>query len=250
VSCFSTAAGNAGRWADNAFHNKDIGGTMRNNDAAWLRDQDARDGAQPIVFIMAVLSTLLAVLYLFGLAGKLIIDGTVHSTSSPSVQIISAVVGMLLDIVLLIMFIALRWQISGRNVVFAELAWAFMALVCVTSTINWFVQLAIVPKLTQLGDPIVVLIDVHNTSSMMYAFEHLGWGLFYGLATIFLAIVMDGGKLEIWIRWLLVAGGVLSILHVAGIVTWNIAISDLGYIAWGVLLPITTILIAIRYRRS
>jgi len=212
--------------------------------------KEARKVVQQIVFLMAVFSTLLEVLYFIGLAGKLIVDGTVHSTSSESVQIISAVVGILLNITLLILFVALRRQMSGRNVPFADLACVFMMLVCVTSSINWFVQLTIVPRLAQAGNPIVTSIDIHNNSSVMYAVEHLGWGVFYGLATIFIAIAMSGGKLESWIRWLFVAGGILSLLHALGIITMNPAMSDLGYVAWGILLPITTTLIAIRSRRS
>jgi hypothetical protein len=230
---------------------EDIGGIMQAIAATGVEEaKDARKVVQQIVFLTAVFSTLLEVLYFIGLAGKLIIDGTVHSTSSQSVQIISAVVGILLNITLLIMFVALRRQMSGRDVLFADLACVFMMLVCLTSSVNWFVQLAIVPRLVQAGDPIVTLIDVHNNSSLMYAVEHLGWGVFYGLATIFIAIAMSGGKLESWIGWLFVAGGILSLLHVFGIITTNLAMSDLGYVAWGILLPITTTLIAIRSQRS
>jgi hypothetical protein len=223
---------------------------MIDTESTRLEEKDARRIAQQVVFLMAVFSTLLAVLYLFGLAGKLIVDGTVHSTSSQSVQAISAVVAILLDITLLIMFIALRRQVSGSNVIFAELACVFMTLLCATSTINWFAQLAILPRLVSLGDTAIALVDVHNSSSIMYAVEHLGWGLFYGLSTIFMAIAINGGKVENWIRWLFIAGGVLSLLHIIGIITLNFTISDLGYIAWSVLLPITTTLLAIRYRSS
>jgi hypothetical protein len=229
---------------------KDGRGTMINTQAVGLAEKDARKVAQQLVFSMAVFSTLLAILYLFGLAGKLIVDATVHSTSSQSVQTISAVIAILLDISLLILFVALRRQISGSNMVYADLACVFMTLVCATSTINRFAQLAILPKMVQPDDPVAAMIDVHNTGSLMYAVEHLGWGLFYGLATIFLAIAMESGTLENWIRWLFVAGGMLSIVHVVGIVTTNMAISDLGYVAWGLLLPMTTTLIAIRYRKS
>jgi uncharacterized membrane protein YiaA len=52
-----------------------------------------------------------------------------------------------------------------------------------------------------------------------------------------------------WIRWLLIVGGVMSILYLPGIMIANQALIDLGYYAAGVLLPITTVLLAIRYRR-
>jgi hypothetical protein len=204
-----------------------------------------------IVFITAILSSIFGGLYLLGLVGKIIVDGSVHSISSPGVQTLSASIAIFLDLSLLILFTALRRMIPGKKVVFADLAVVFMALVCVTSSINWFVQLTILPSITASGESILVaLLDVHDQVSLMYAMEHLGWGIFYGLATIFMGVVCSDSKLDTWLQWLLVAGGVLSIIHVFGILISIQAITDLGYIAWGIFLPATTILLAVRYKRE
>ncbi len=204
-----------------------------------------------IVFITAILSSIFGGLYLLGLVGKIIVDGSVHSISSPGVQTLSASIAILLDLNLLILFTALRRIIPEKKGIFADLAVVFMALVCVTSTINWFVQLAILPSITASSDStLVALLDGHNQSSLMYAIEHLGWGIFYGLATIFMGISFSGSRRESWLRWLLVAGGALSIIHMFGILFANQSITDLGYIAWGIFLPATTVLLAIRYKRQ
>ncbi|HSB03176.1 MAG TPA: hypothetical protein VLE49_21170 [Anaerolineales bacterium] len=216
-----------------------------------VENRAAERVTQRTVFWAAVFSTCLGILYLIGLVGKLIVDGTVHSVSSQPVQIVSAITAILLDLNLLILFVALRRQISGKNMIFADLAVVFMTLVCATSSVSWFVQLAVLPKIVQAGDTTMAAwVDIHNNGSIMYAIEHLGWGIFYGLATIFLAMAMGAGKLDSWIRWLLVTGGILSILHVPGIITTHPAIGDLGYLAWGVLLPSTTTLLAIRFARK
>jgi hypothetical protein len=179
------------------------------------------------------------------------VDGSVHSISSTGVQTLSASIAIFLDLSLLILFTALRRLITGNKAVFADLALVFMALVCVTSTINWFVQLAILPSILAGGDAsLITLLDVHNQSSLMYAIEHLGWGIFYGLSIIFMGIALSDSRLECWLSWLLVAGGALSIIHVFGILISSQAITDIGYIAWGVLLPAATILLAIRYKRE
>jgi hypothetical protein len=203
------------------------------------------------LFLSAAISTLFGLLYFLGLAGKFIVDGSIHSVSAPAIQMVSAAIGLLWDCTLLILFVALRRQIPGRNSIWAELGVLFMALLCATSSINWFVQLALVPRLAQAGNAaLLALVDIHGDSSIMYAVEHLAWGLFYGLATIFMALAMGSGQVETWIRWLLLAGGVLSIVHVFGIIAASPALIDLGYLAAGVLLPITTLLLAIRYRRG
>jgi hypothetical protein len=210
-----------------------------------------RDTVQRILFLAALISTVFGILYFLGLAGKLIVDGSIHSASSPSIQVVSAAIGLMWDFTLLILFVALRQQASESKAVYADLGLVFMALLCATSSINWFVQLTLVPRIAQSGDPaFLALIDIHNETSIMYAIEHLAWGLFYGLATIFMAATIEGGKAGTWIRWLLVVGGALSILHVFGIMAANSLMIDSGYFAAGVLLPLTTALLAVRYRTN
>lgn len=215
-----------------------------------LEDSSASGSARQIVFLTAVFATVLGLLYLLGLIGKLIVDGSVHSVSSQPVQLVSAVVAILLDLALLILFVGLRWEIPAHRAVYADLAVVFMTLVCATSSINWFVQLAVVPRLAQAEPALRALVDVHSDGSVMYAIEHLGWGIFYGLATIFMAVALSPEKLGNWVRALLFAGGALSLVHVLGVIATTPLISDLGYLAWGLLLPATTALLAVQFRRS
>ncbi len=51
-------------------------------EAAQVNHSGEERMTKRIAFLMAVLSTIFAFLYLLGLVGKLIVDGTVHSTSS------------------------------------------------------------------------------------------------------------------------------------------------------------------------
>lgn len=212
---------------------------------------EANKTSQRILFYAAVISTVFGLLYFLGLAGKYIIDGSIHSVSAPPVQMVSAAIGLLWDVTLVILFAALRRQYSGRTAIYADLGLIFMALLGATSSINWYVQLVLLPRISPAGDPVILaLIDIHNTSSLMYAIEHLAWGVFYGLATIFMALAISGGRIETWVRWLFGVGGALSILHVIGIMTGVHALIDLGYFAAGVLLPVTTLLLAVRFRRD
>jgi hypothetical protein len=220
-------------------------------EAAQVNYSGVERMAKRIAYLMAVFSSIFAFLYLLGLVGKLIVDGPVHSTSSQGIQTISAIIAILLDLSLLILFTGMRRLISGKNSLFADLAVVFMTLTCATSSINWFVQLAFLPKIVQGGNStMIALLDIHNTSSLMYAMEHLGWGIFYGLGLIFMGVAIGRGKLESWIRWLLLLGGSLSIIHVFGIIAGSQVMGDLGYIAWGVFLPFTTFLLAILMKRK
>jgi len=56
-------------------------------------------------------------------------------------------------------------------------------------------------------------------------------------------------RLETWVRWLLLASGVLSLLHFIGVIAGSAMLGDLGYIAWGVLLPAATMLLAAKFNK-
>ncbi len=218
---------------------------------AQLEKQQGRETARQVLYWTALASTILGALYLLGLAGKLMVDGSVHSVSSSGVQTISAVVGLLWDAGLVILFTALRRQGARSRRIYADLALMFILLACATSSVNWFVQLAIMPKLGASGNDVMkALLDGHNEQSITYAMEHLGWGLFYGLAAIFASAGMHGGKLEAWISGLLLASGVLSLVHFVGVAAGSALLGDLGYVAWAILLPAATALLVTRSGRS
>jgi hypothetical protein len=197
-----------------------------------------------VLYWMALVATILGALYLVGLVGRIIVNGSVHAVSGGGVQLVSAVVAIAWDVVLLVLFAALRRAHAGQHPLLGDLALIFMALTCVTSSINWFVQLAVLPRLGSDAAALAVL-DVHNELSITYAVEHLGWGLFFGLSVLFAAALLRGS-----IRWLLVASGVLSLLHFLGVIVASPFLGDLGYIAWGVLLPAATGLLASSSRKA
>ncbi len=198
-----------------------------------------------LAYKMSILVTVLGGLYLLGLAGKLLVDGTVHSVSAPPVQVISAIVALLLNISLLILFTSIRF--ASEQSVYADLAVVFMILVCGTSCVNWFVQVSTLPLVVQSGDSgYAGLIDSHSTQSVFYAIERLGWGVFYGLALLFISTCFQQGKLGLWIKWLWIIGGGISLIHAVGVMFNQAVLADLGYIAWGILLPAVSALL-IRY---
>ena len=214
-----------------------------------LEDRKAKNTARKVLLLTALLSTAFGILYFMGLMGKLVINGSIHAQSSPAISMVSAAVGLLWDVTLVVLFLALRQQITGSKTIFAELGMVFMVLLAAASSLNWYTQLTLVPKIAQSGDmQTLARLDIHNVDSVMYAIEHLAWGLFYGLAAIFMGLAIEGGRVETWIRWLLIVGGVMSILFIPGQLIGNQILIDLGYYAAGVLLPITTIFLFIRFR--
>lgn len=217
---------------------------------AKLETLDQNKYSRNLGFVMAILSTFFGLLYITGLVRNLTASGSFHSSSEP-LQFFSAIIALLWDQTLVILFVALRRHVPENRRIFEELGLVFMALVSVTSSISWFSRLAIVPIIARTGDAsILALVDPYNPGSITFAMEFLGWCLFYGLSTLFAAFAFAGTRLDGWIRWLLAVGGILSLLHFIGLVFSQPALSVLGYPAWGILLPITSILLAIRFRRN
>jgi hypothetical protein len=220
------------------------------SETAWIEDQASGSrSARQVAYSMAIFSTIFGFLYFLGLAGKWIVDGSLHSISSPSVRYASAVIALLWNICLLVLFAAMRRLFSGRQAVFADLASTFITLTCATSSINWFIQLTVVPGLPA-DAAIRALVDIHDPRSISFAAEHLGWGLFYGIGLLLSAGAFNDGSKDASIRWLMISGGALSLLHVLGILSTTHLLSDLGFIAWGVLLPVTSALLAARYKTA
>jgi hypothetical protein len=213
-------------------------------------NKDTQYLARRVGLVTAILSSLFGALYLFGLGVNLATSGTTHS-SSEAVQLFSAVIGLLWDIDLVILFMALRGQVQEKRKLWIDLAFVFMVLLCATSGINWFVQLIIMPGVIRARDTaLMALIDPYNPLSIMFAVEHLGWGVFFGFGTLFGAFAFAGNRLENWLRGLLLIGSLLSFLHVIGLAISSPFLSFLGYVAWGLALPAATFLMSMRFRQK
>lgn len=121
---------------------------------------------------------------------------------------------------------------------------------CVVSCVSWFLGLTSYPLLAQRGNPeLAELANPYNPSSPAYALEHLGWGLLFGLAATFTGRALRNGELTRRLGQFLGAAGLLSLLHFVGVVVRNEAMTWLGFLAWGVLLPVSSAIAAGCFRQ-
>jgi hypothetical protein len=197
-----------------------------------------------VAFAAAIAASVFGILYLLG-----VIVSFAQSGAGPAprgtMRIISALVAILWNPTLLVLFVALRARVQPAKLIAAELAAVFFALVCVTSSINWFTQLTAGRQIVRGGDTsLIALVDPSDPGSIMFSMEHLGWGLFLGLGALFAAWAFAGRGLERAIRCLLAAAGVLSLLHAVGIVASVRFMRIFGYASWALFLPAATVLMA------
>ena len=88
-----------------------------------------------------------------------------------------------------------------------------------------------------------------NPHSFFWPIEALGYG-FMGLSTLFAGLTFFGGFLEKWIRALFIVNGFLGI---AGVVAYPLEVTTIAVLSalalWTLIFPLSTILLAISFRR-
>jgi hypothetical protein len=201
-----------------------------------------------IGLVASIVAVLLGLGYLATILTSLIKGGMTFPPSEP-VQLAGAIVSIGIGIDLVVLMVAIQWHLPTERQILAEIAMVFSALLCVSTSINRFVQLSVLPQYRQPENPLVLdLIHPYGSKSIMFAVESLGWGLFYGLGVLFAGLAFLGGSgLDPWISGLFLLGGVLSLLYALGVILKQPILSLLGFPAWSVLATVTAILLAIRF---
>ncbi len=163
-------------------------------------------------------------------------------TASTALKIPSLITGLLLvpAFVLLMVFVH-EWALPGKKA-FTLLGLMFSLGYAVLISLNYYMQLTLVAKGFYSED-----LAMDNPRSIMWAIELLGYG-FMGLATFFASLSLGRNKLERTVRWLFIANGVLGVGGAIGFaVDLRPGILLGGLVAWDVIMPAATILLAINF---
>lgn len=198
-------------------------------------------------FWFAVVATVVNIFYL----GVLIYNFSTFGMTFPPPEptpTLAAIASILGAQLLLILMVILRRDVEGQRQVFADLAVVFMVLLSAMTSANRYVYLSILPAITESGDAsTVALLHSYSPTSFMWGIENLGWGLFFGLGALFVTFAFTSQ--EKGLRWMFGISGVFSLLHAVGFINSHPILTLLGFPAWGIFLPIGTVLLAIRFRR-
>ncbi len=133
---------------------------------------------------------------------------------------------------------------------------AMIALVLVTIygaliTINYALQVAYVPLLARVGNPLLGYVTMSNPEAPTWLLEMFGYGAL-GIATWFYAALFGRHGRRRWIRHLLVANGLISVIGAvtcAGGMAWLQTVPGLiAYLAWNAVFIAGAVVIALEYR--
>lgn len=205
--------------------------------------------SRKIGLVAAWASAFFGLLYLLGIVLNLTTSGSFYP-SGQDVRTVSAVIAILWNLVLLLLFATLRREAKSSRSILAEIALAFAILVCATSVLAWFAGLTTYHRLAHaVGDDLATLMDPYNPASLAYALEHLGWGLFFGCAAVSAGLALDHRQASPLLPWLLITTGFLSLCHFLGVLASIDALVLLGFVSWSVTLPLSNVLLAMMFRR-
>jgi hypothetical protein len=101
------------------------------------------------------------------------------------------------------------------------------------------------------GQPWQPLVFSFNWPSVAYALDIVGWDVFFALSMLFAAPVFSGSRLATWIRWLMIASGVLSLAGLSGVVVGNMQVRNIGIVGYvGVFLVVAVLLTVFFYKAN
>ena len=166
-------------------------------------------------------------------------------TATAAWKIPSVISGIITVLVFTVFMACIHDYARTERKTFSRLGMLFTIGYAVLISFNYFMQLTLVRQ-----NLYIVPFDMSDPRSIFFVIEVLGYG-FMGLATFFAAWVFNHGKLENAARWLFITNGVLGIGGMVGyIFDLSMDIMYPGLIAWDIIMPISSILLAILFKRA
>jgi hypothetical protein len=224
--------------------------TMSNNSEPSNKTflMEGKSWAYTVGFWSALFNTLGGIIYFLVILG-LVLTGQFTFPPSGGVQLFGGIISLIFCPLIVILMASLHAVTVPEKKVFSQSSLAFTLLFAISVSINRFTQLGVVRQSIAAGTTEGLNWFLpYGDHSIMFGLEMMGWGWFLGLALLAAAPIFSKGKLQGWIKWLLVVYGVLGIISSAGFLAAS-PISAIGFIAWGLILFIITGLLMVYFRR-
>ena len=177
-----------------------------------------------------------------------------YASSFHTIQTLPQAAGIFMVIGFIGVMVSIHFYAPLHQKILSHMGIVFAAIYAAIVGVNYIIVLAVVRPNIQLGElEGLALHVVGNPYSISWAKEMLGYA-FMGLATLVVAPIFNGSKLQNWIRWLFVWNGIAGILGVMGIMitdpAWVLApIGLISWLVWTVVTIIPFILLCILFKQ-
>jgi len=172
-----------------------------------------------------------------------------YASSFSSWQMLPLIPSLILAPMFVIMMLCIHYYASDDKKVFSQLGFSFAVICSTLLSVHYYIQLTFVQQgLLNNETAGVWQFAAPNPHSFFWTFAALGYG-FMGIALLCAAPVF-AGKTEHTVKWLFIANGIVGIGFLIGNALGIFLVNILASFIWGVLFPITAILLAKRFRKS
>ncbi len=160
------------------------------------------------------------------------------------------ITAFLSGLIFIVLLNSIHEYAQDEKKVLTRIGMCFGTIFIVLASITYFVQFTVVPQNISNGSlgGLEQFVEL-NTKSFIAAIVILGWGLFLGLTSFFIAPVFSNGKLEIYIKWLFIFNGVFCIMNTIGYMLQNVELSLISTAFYGLALTLAGILLCILFRK-
>jgi hypothetical protein len=197
----------------------------------------------------AFISTSLGIAYFAVILGT-IVTGNFTYPPPESIQLFAGIVSLLFCPVFIVLMSSVQAETPPQKKVLGQTSLSLTILFAISVSINRFIQLGIVRQSVASGNRTGIgWFLPYGDHSVMFGLEILGWGWFLGLAMLFTAPLLSGGRLGGWLRWLCFSYGVLGLVSALGQLLAS-PIIMVGFVAWGIILFLITALLTVYFRRE
>jgi hypothetical protein len=113
-----------------------------------------------------------------------------------------------------------------------------------------FVVLTLSHQSAFAGQSWLPLFMTFKWPSVVYALDILAWDVFFPISMLFAAPVFSGSRLTLWIRWLMIASGVLALAGLSGVALGNMQWRNVGIIGYVGVFLVVAVLLLVLFRRT
>lgn len=138
---------------------------------------------------------------------------------------------------------------EAKSISLAALS-CMIAMACITCIVHFLVLTVSRPLEAVPGLEWMTYLFSFTWPSVIYSLDILAWDFFFALAVLFAVPVFKGGRLENWIRILLIVSGVLSFVGLLGPVMSNMQIRNIGIIGYAGVFPVVCLLLLSYFGRA